>query len=159
MGANVCIVGKSDESLKLIKELGFDTMKSSFVGTKPKSDCSKFTNVFEVVGSNASINQSIELADSFATIVMVGNPKEDVIFEKNVYWQILRKQITIKGTWNSNYNSKINDWQKILSLMSKDDIPFEKLISKVYSMDQYQEAFAYVMDKNNRKVKVMFKNE
>lgn len=153
-GATVTIVGRNKNKLKLAKENGFDIMEINEI---EKSH--KFNKVFEVVGSNASINQAISLADSLGTVVLVGNPKEDVVLEKNVYWKILRGQLKIKGSWNSSYGTKINDWKEVIKYMKEGNIPFEKLITKEYVMKDYKEAFDFLMNKNTEKLKVVLKNE
>ena len=152
-GANVTVIGRSEKSLKFSKKIGLNTLLNSKLENKT------FDKVFEVVGNNESINQSISLVDDFGTVILVGNPKDNVLLDKQIYWKILRKQIILKGIWNSSYNSKINDWKEILELMSKGDIPFESLISKEYPMREYEEAFDYLRDSSKKKLKVMFKNE
>lgn len=152
-GANVTVIGRSENSLEFSEKIGLDTLLNSEMENKT------FDKVFEVVGNNESINQSISLVSDFGTVILVGNPKDDVELDKQIYWKILRKQIILKGIWNSSYNSKINDWKEILDLMSKGDIPFESLISKVYPMSEFEEAFDYLRDSSEKKLKVMFKNE
>ena len=152
-GANVTIIGRSDKSLSFSKELGFETLLTSQLEDK------SFDKVFEVVGNNDSINQSIGLTENFGTVILVGNPKDDVLLDKQIYWKILRKQLKLKGIWNSSYNSKINDWKEILDLMAEGTIPFESLISKEYSMSDYDKAFDYLRNHHKKKLKVMFKNE
>lgn len=152
-GANVTVIGRSAESLEFSKNLGLNTLLTSELEDK------SFDKVFEVVGNNESINQSISLAKNFATVILVGNPKDDVLLDKQVYWKILRKQIVLKGIWNSSYSSNVNDWEEILGLMAEGNIPFESLISKEYTMSEYNEAFDYLRNSKDKKLKVMFKNE
>lgn len=152
-GANVTVVGRSKESLEFSKDLGLNTLL-----TEELEDIT-FDKVFEVVGNNESINQSIGLCDNFGTVILVGNPKDDVYLDKQIYWKILRKQLVLKGIWNSSYSQKINDWKQILNLMVEGKIPFESLISKEYPMKDFKEAFDYLRNSSEKKLKVMFKNE
>ena len=152
-GADVTIIGRSAESLKFSKNLGLNTLLTG------KLEGKEFNKVFEVVGNNASINQSIGLCENFGTVILVGNPKDDVYLDKQVYWKVLRKQLILKGIWNSSYSQKVNDWKEILELMADGNIPFESLISKEYSMKKFEEAFDYLKDSSEKKLKVMFKNE
>lgn len=151
-GANVTVIGRSKESLKFSKQLGLNTLLTTELENKI------FDKVFEVVGNNKSINQSIGLADNFATVILVGNPKDDVELDKQIYWKILRKQIVLKGIWNSSYSNKANDWKEILDLMANGNIPFESLISKEYPMNKFEEAFDFLRNSKDKKLKVMFKN-
>lgn len=152
-GATVTVIGRSSKSLEFSKELGLNTLLTNELEDK------NFDKVFEVVGNNESINQSIGLTGNFGTVILVGNPKDDVYLDKQIYWKILRKQIILKGIWNSSYNTSVNDWKEILDLMVRGNIPFESLISKEFSMNEYAEAFDYLRDANEKKLKVMFKNE
>ncbi len=152
-GANVTVIGRSSQSLEFSKKLGLNTLLITEIKNKT------FDKIFEVVGNNESINQSINIADNFSTIILVGNPKDDVKLDKQIYWKILRKQIVLKGIWNSSYNAKVNDWKEILDLMTNSNIPFDSLISKEYSMSEFDKAFDYLKNTNEKKLKVMFKNE
>lgn len=152
-GANITVIGRSDESLKFSKSLGFKTLLTSELENKT------FDKVYEVVGNNESINQSISICDNFGTVILVGNPKDNVNLDKQIYWKILRKQLVLKGIWNSSYNQKINDWKEILELMTEGTIPFDSLISKEYPMSKFEEAFDYLRNSKEKKLKVMFKNE
>ena len=154
IGASVTIVGRNINKLNKIKEFGFDILE-----VKDINNSKKFNKVFEVVGSNESINQSVELLDSFGTVVLVGNPKGDVVFDKNTYWKILRKQLVVTGSWNSSYNERVNDWKEIVLLMKDSDIPFEKLITKEFLLEDSKEAFDFIMNDKSNKFKVVFNND
>ena len=152
-GANVTVIGRSENSLEFSKSLGLNTLLTT------ELENITFDKVYEVVGNNESINQSIGLCDNFGTVILVGNPKEDVYLDKQIYWKILRKQLVLKGIWNSSYSQKVNDWKEILELMAEGNVPFDSLISKEYPMSEFMDAFNYLRDSKEKKLKVMFKNE
>lgn len=152
-GANITVIGRSNESLEFSKSLGLKTLLTSELENKT------FDKVYEVVGNNESINHSINICDNFGTVILVGNPKDNVNLDKQIYWKILRKQLVLKGIWNSSYNQKVNDWKEILELMVEGTIPFDSLISKEYPMNKFEEAFNYLKNSKEKKLKVMFKNE
>lgn len=152
-GANITVIGRSNESLEFSKSLGLKTLLTSELENKT------FDKVYEVVGNNESINHSINICDNFGTVILVGNPKDNVNLDKQIYWKILRKQLVLKGIWNSSYNQKVNDWKEILELMVERTIPFDSLISKEYPMSDFEDAFDYLRNSKEKKLKVMFKNE
>ena len=84
-GADVTVIGRSNESLDFSKSLGLKTLLTT------ELENATFDKVYEVVGNNESINQSIGICDNFGTIVLVGNPKDDVNLDKHIYWKILIK--------------------------------------------------------------------
>ena len=112
--------------------------------------------VFEAVGSNESMESAIMSTRSAGVVVAVGNPKEDLKLSRDVYWKVLRWQLQIRGTWNSDYNDKKNDWKIVAEMMAAHEFPFEKLITETYSLSEYEKAFAYLTDKTKSKTKLMF---
>lgn len=157
-GANVWICGHSKTKLDNVKELGLNVLDID----DPVNDVLNVTNlermdvVFEAVGSNESMKNCILMAKNSGTIVAVGNPKDDFKLEKDVYWKILRRQLTLKGTWNSEYSDDNNDWKEVSQLMKKKDFPFEKLITNVFKLEDHEEAFNLLSNKNKFKTKIMF---
>lgn len=152
-GASVTVVGKNLNKLKLVSDLGFDVASSDEL----EQYKNQFDGVVEAVGNNASINQAIELSNTFGKIVLVGNPKGDVLLNKNTYWKILRKQLIVTGSWNSSYGEKVNDWKVAAQSMKNGDIPFLKLITREYLLSEHKEAFEFLMDNKTEKFKVVFK--
>ncbi|MCC8168160.1 MAG: zinc-binding dehydrogenase, partial [Clostridiales bacterium] len=111
---------------------------------------------FECVGKSSTAENAIEAVGAFGTVVLVGNPEGDMAFEKNIYWKILRQQIVVRGTWNSSYSSRENDWQEALSYMAKDPELFAALVTQTFPLERYQEAMDCVRDPNQVSLKVMF---
>ena len=150
-GAKVSVVCRNQKKSSFIKKIGFDVLDIN------NFDSEEFDGVFEVVGSNDSINHAIKLVRTFGKVVLVGNPKEDVLLEKKVYWKILRKQLEIIGSWNSSYNDKNNDWKEVLKYMKKDGLFFERLITKEFLLEESDDAFNYLRFSDDLKFKVVFK--
>ncbi len=156
-GANVVIGARRNESMNYVKKLGFDVLNTNNLKEELSRFEGGFDYVFEAVGSNESISQSIMAAGNFAKIVVVGNPKSDLELDKNLYWKVLRKELTITGTWNSSYSDIVNDWQEALNFMKENYDIFKSLITNVYNLDEYNNAFDLLRDKKKFKIKVMFK--
>ncbi len=150
-GAKVTIVCRNKKKVSFIKKIGFEVLDINEFKNE------QFDGVFEVVGSNNSINQAIKLVKTFGKVVLVGNPKEDVVLDKNIYWKVLRKQLILLGSWNSSYNDKNNDWKDVLNYMKKDASFFEKLITKEFLLSESEEAFNYLRFSDDLKFKAVFK--
>ena len=157
-GIEVYIGARREESIKYIESLGLRTINTNNIEEeiRNKTDNKGFKYIFEAIGTNQALEQAILSSSNFAKIVTIGNPKEDLHLEKNIYWKILRKQLTVIGTWNSSYGEKINDWKEILKFMKDNSTSFEKLITNKYSLEEYNEAFNLLRDKDIFKIKVMF---
>lgn len=148
------VAGRRAESVSMVK--GYD-LKS--IETKDVASFFKDTSidvVFDAVGSNESMELAIESVKPNGTIVAVGNPKEDFFQKKEIYWKILRKQITLCGTWNSSFKIYDDDWETVAEMMKEKSFPFEKLVSATYTLDQYEAALNHLRDKSVPKTRIMF---
>lgn len=86
----------------------------------------------------------------------MGNPKDNYNLDKNVYWQLLRKQIKIIGTWNSSYNNtEKNDWASALKAMKEKKIETQALITHKLSFDNLLEGLLIMKEKKEFYCKVM----
>ncbi len=156
----VIICGRSGNKLDYAKNLGFDIVNTS--EEEPQEGIKRITGsdgadvVFEAVGSNAAITNAIKSAAALGKVVLVGNPDEDLHLEKNVYWSILRRQITVAGSWNSNYNSRINDWADALKIFESGKLNLKGLITHTFELKDYEKAFAAIKDPSEFTLKVMF---
>ncbi len=157
-GAHVYVCGRRRESLEKAEEFGFETIcmnnLSAEVGKATNGE--RMDIVFEAVGSNEAMESAIMSTSNAGVVVAVGNPKGDFMLSKDVYWKILRWQLQVRGTWNSDYNEKKNDWKEVAELMKENGFPFEKLITKTYNLNEYQKAFDDLTDKTMAKTKLMF---
>lgn len=163
----VVICGRSADKLDYAAKLGFETINLTSgdyheaAGTL--TDGAGFDVVFEAVGSNITIEQSVDLAGTFGRIVLLGNPKGDLAMEKNVYWSILRKQKQLMGSWNSSYGSQVNDWAAVADWMKKGNFDFGQLITHRFALEDYQQAFDLIRAEKSRefllKVMIMIGDE
>jgi L-iditol 2-dehydrogenase len=93
----------------------------------------KFDVVLEAVGSPDAIARSIECTCPGGTLVLMGNPSGDINLPQSVYWQILRKQLTVKGTWNSSYDGvNKSDWTEAVETLGNNGINVQPLISHLF---------------------------
>ncbi len=157
-GAEVYVCGRRKESLDFVSEFGFHTIEVSQLKNTVEAvtDGMRMDVTFEAVGSNASLEDAIMSTKIGGVVVMTGNPKGDMTMARDAYWKILRWQLTLKGTWNSNFNEEKNDWKTVLGLMEEERFPFQKLISKTYKLEEHKQAFDYLRDHTTSKAKIMF---
>lgn len=161
-GADVVVCGRSANKIAYAEKLGFKTLN---IGSETLNEDVKaltgqegFDAVIEAVGSNAAIEKSISLAGALGTVILVGNPSSDLELPKNVYWSVLRKQLTVKGSWNSSYNSRVNDWAEALDILKNSEFDFTSFVTHKFAMKDYEKAFEVFKDKNEFMLKVMFVN-
>ncbi len=63
--------------------------------------------------------------------ILLGNPSADVTLPAPLISQLLRREVTIHGTWNSDYSAAGNDddWRAVLSAMASGQLRLEPLIT------------------------------
>ena len=64
--------------------------------------------------------------------------------EKANYAHILRKQLTIFGSWNSDFSASVNEWEECLKAIADGVIQPEKLITHTVALSQADKAFEIV---------------
>lgn len=161
--SKVIICARSAEKLAFAEQLGYGAVNTQDGDiTAPVQALlggESADVVFECVGKASTVENAIQACAAFGTIVLVGNPEGNMTLEKNVYWKILRQQITLKGTWNSSYNSTVNDWKDALEYMAQDAEPFAALVTNTYPMEAYEQAMDSIRDRSQFTLKVMFEME
>lgn len=112
--------------------------------------------IFECVGRNETLRQAVDSAAPAGRICLVGNPASDMALEREVYWKILRNQLTLTGTWNSSFSHKASDdWHYALERLSRKDLTPERLISHRFSLEELEKGLHIMRDKSEDYVKIM----
>ena len=137
--------GRNEEKRVLADRCGVD----NYINTTQEQSDVQYDLTFEAVGTNASLLQAISKTKSGGQILLVGNPYSDMQLPKDVYWQILRRQITLIGTWNSMYeNGAESDWSNVLKLLSTGKVDTEKAITHIFAQDKLFDALDVMRDHN-----------
>ena len=98
----------------------------------------------DFVSNSYSINYLINCVNSHADIIVVGNPVDNIEIDKDKYSKILRKELSIKGIWNS----KREDWYDVMNLIESKIIDVKSLITNKYDFNEFKIAFESI--KNNQ---------
>lgn len=115
--AEITVVDRNEFKLNLIteKRVTPKLLQSS-------SDWESFTKaslgydvVLEATGSPDIFLRSIDLTKRSGHLIWMGNPSGDMNISKKSLSQILRKEISIHGTWNSD----LKDWKDVVAMMQK----------------------------------------
>ncbi|MBR1865103.1 MAG: zinc-binding dehydrogenase, partial [Lachnospiraceae bacterium] len=136
--------------------------------------------IFECVGKNETYCQAVDCAGISGNIILVGNPCSDMSLNKEIYWKILRNELTIKGTWNSSFTpplteklqedkspigpqadtlppteENIDDWHYVLNRLAAKKIQPEHIISHHFSLEQLETGLHIMRDKSEDYGKIM----
>lgn len=160
---NVLAIGNKTFQKEVLEKIGFDT--ACFCNAKEtdadawvmeKTEGKGADVYFECVGKEETIMQAVSNTKPGGRIRLVGNPHSDIAFPKNIYWKILRNQLSLSGTWNSSFTKEAcDDWHFILELLEKKSIQPELLITHKYKFEHLLKGFELMRDKSEEYIKVM----
>ncbi len=108
--------------------------------------------VFECVGKSETYETALRMARPLGVVMLVGNPHGDMTAGRDAYWQILRQQLTVLGTWNSTFP---DDWQYALERVASGAIHPESLITHRFAINDIVQGFELMRDKKEKYTKVM----
>jgi L-iditol 2-dehydrogenase len=152
----IFLVDRNQFKLDIGSKLGAKTI---WVGDKDSWELclsdhkDSFDNVIEFVGTPETYSAAIHVAASGSKVVWAGNISNDLSIKKEQVSSILRKEMTILGTWNSIYKG-INDcdWKKSLDLISKGLKPSD-LVSKEVGLGELDSILRKLYEHKKRKSK------
>ena len=158
----VILVDVDDRKLAFANKAGFKNTINSMKEDAP-AKVMEITGgrgselVIEGSGVGAALEGCLKSAAPFGRIVLMGNPAKDMHIGQKAYWEILRKQLKLFGTWNSSYNGMQNDWKNAIESMKK--LNLKELITHRFEFSQCNEAFNLMKDQSDFLLKVMFIND
>jgi L-iditol 2-dehydrogenase len=115
--------------------------------------------VIEASGSTAAFEQCLLAARTLGRVVLMGNPSGDMHLSQKAYWAILRKQLTLFGTWNSTYSDlPRNEWKLALDAMASGTLKVKPLVTHRVGLDGLWDALVMMRDGTEFSNKVMCLN-
>ena len=111
--------------------------------------------VIEASGSFMALCDGILNCAPFGKIILVGHGKADTVINHDAFVAILRKQLSVYGSWNSDFSDTANDWQESVVAISEGRINPELLITHKVPLSEADKAFYIPLDKNELSNKVM----
>lgn len=86
----------------------------------------------------------------------MGNPLREITLSQKAYWELLRKQLNLLGTWNSSYSDlPLNDWKQSIRSMEQGKLDVKPFITHRLTLEQCPDALAMMRDKTEFYNKVM----
>ena len=125
----VALLDIADEKLGAARALGFDLCLNTREAD-PVEALGRFDLVVEAVGLSQTFNAAIDLACPAGRVVLMGNIAGDLTMPKARVSSILRKQLTVSGTWNSSLGGHYgNEWEQTLAALAGGRLQLKELIS------------------------------
>lgn len=111
---------------------------------------------FECVGRNETVSQALDLTAPAGRVMLIGNPASDMLFHKAVYWKILRRQLTVLGTWNSSFTHGMeDDWHYVMERLYNNRIRPDGLVTHRMPLERLSDGLVLMRDKSEESGKVM----
>lgn len=161
--SKVVLVGRTQSKLDFARRYGIEYVCNSQeekVGRwiSERLDSEGVDIAFEGTGSSQSLQTCMEIVKPAGTVLVYGNPSDDVHLDKAVYWRLLRKQLQLKGTWNSRYGAEESDWKAVLSLLEKGALDLKNLITHRLPMERLADGLRIMRDNTIYSNKIILEN-
>jgi L-iditol 2-dehydrogenase len=151
--SSVTVIGRSNTKKSIAEKMTGVTY--SFL-EENKKEYPNFDVVIEAVGTPSCINEAINMTKAGGHLVFMGNPSGDIALSQNTYWRILRKQLTITGTWNSAYESGERcDWTDAIESITNHRVEVSSLITHVFDQNHVLDGMKLMLDHKEPYCKVM----
>lgn len=157
----IFLVANKKEQLELAERLGFyniclSTQDDPVEWLRSRTGRHGVDAAIEGVGSSEVMCECLNAVREEGQIVAVGNPKRDLQLRKADYWQILRKQLRLSGTWNSRFaTQKEDDWKAALKALEQKTLSITDLVTHRLPFAQLPEGLEIMKEKKEYFCKIM----
>lgn len=146
----VVVKGRGEAKRQIVQECGLEYIRD----TRPGEE---FDYVIEAVGSAQALEESLLLAAPGGRLVLIGNPDGPRTLSQDLYWRILRKQLTLTGTWNSSYGNKNSDWAGAVRAMTDQTLRTNAVVTHILEKAELAEGLEIMRDQSELYCKVVVK--
>lgn len=143
------VKGRSPAKRGLCEQCGLEYL------TDPAGE--QFDRVIEAVGSEKALEESIALTAPGGTLVLMGNPDGSRTLSQELYWRILRKQLTLTGTWNSSYGGPGSDWTDTVEAMERGRLQTRAIVSHTLGRAELERGLAVMREASEPYCKLIVK--
>ena len=150
------------EKLELAKQLGFDKVFNTTTET-PVEVVNEHTDgkgaqvCIEAAGVPATYCDALGSVGRAGSVVLLGNPDADVNLPAALISQVMRREVSIFGTWNSDYSAAGNDddWRTVLQAMASGMLTLTPLITHKVPLADSTDILVMMRDKREFYAKVL----
>lgn len=146
----VVVKGRREAKRQIVQECGLEYIRD----TRPGEE---FDCVIEAVGSAQALEESLLLTAPGGRLVLMGNPDGPRTLSQDLYWRILRKQLTLTGTWNSSYGNENSDWAGAVRAMTDQTLRTNAVVTHILEKAELAEGLEIMRDQSGLYCKVVVK--
>lgn len=166
MGASdVFVFDIVDQKLALARQMGFDLAFNSrevdpLQAIQDRAGREGVNLSIEAAGVPQTFVQAAAAAARGGRMVILGNPAADVTLPAPLISQVMRREVTLYGTWNSDYSVTGNDdWKTVLvavasgvlnlALLVTHQVSLARAFEALHMMNEQREFFSKVLIRPN----------
>ncbi len=132
--SNVLLVDVVESKAEFAREHGMDATTANgeeLVKAVKEAFGGKLADVsIEGTGFGSALENCIWCTKAFGNVVLLGNPAGNTTITLKAHSQVLRKELNIKGIWNSHFGgTPINEWEFTVAMMDAGKFECQDLIS------------------------------
>lgn len=162
---NIMLIDIDDKKVDFAQRIGFENVINSkktnsmnWIRSRTKGKGADV--LIEGTGAGAALEQAVLSARYFGRITLLGNPHSDTQISLNAHSNILRKELTLQGIWNSYYaDYPHNEWEYAASIIESGKIKLNDLITHEVGIDGVYDLLKSIRDKKEFFCKAMFVNQ
>jgi threonine dehydrogenase-like Zn-dependent dehydrogenase len=148
---NISILDKNSHKLSKLPNKIFKKLRYNLKSCKIKN---KYNYIIDLIGNKESFQVCLDKTKSQGIILLTANIYKNInVTTKNLNL-ILRKELTIKGIWNSTFKKYKNNWDQAQNFILKNENWVSGLISHEVPLKESKVMFEKIFnDKNYNKIK------
>jgi len=162
LGASqVIAIDLIDKKLEIAKAVGADYCINPLQGKDVIGEVRRLTDnegvnlAIESAGSEVTINNCIDVTRKHGKIVCVGTPHKAVTLGAGVFESILRKELTVSGSWCYQFAPPIQEWLVSIDNVYNRQFKVDPVITHRFPLEKVAEAFDMIRDKKEPFNKVL----
>ena len=159
--ARVIVTDVEPRKLELAAGMGFETIDSRT--GNPVEQLLEMTGglgaqrVIEACGLPVTVAQAIASAATFGEVVFMGNLHGEFRLAEKAFSSILRRELTLHGTWNSKVVPRgTDDWSTVLKYMDR-ELQIAPLITDTPTLEEGPAIFASIRERKAYHNKVILR--
>ncbi|MBQ3290377.1 MAG: galactitol-1-phosphate 5-dehydrogenase [Kiritimatiellae bacterium] len=125
--------------LDFARRFGFEAVDTGGAGERALPECDV---VVEACGVSATRTMAVSCCARKGVLSFIGNPADDWTLPKQLFSSVLRKELTMRGNWNSVPDP---DWREVLAHVGK-DLNLKDLVTARVPMADGAAAFARILN-------------
>ncbi len=134
--AEIAVADIDSRKTAFAESCGFASMDSRRL---PAYD-SNFDVCVEACGFSATRSAAIQCCARRGHVFLIGNPADDWTLERSLFSTLLRKELTLGGSWNSRLEE---DWTAVMAYAGK-ELDLKQLITDRHPLERAPELFRQI---------------